>query len=230
MLVGAGQLVEQRGLAAVLVAGEGEGQRRALGEGMLGFLLMEAAALAQTGVRNGRAPLGRRQGNSVADVLDFDFLRVRKTQRQLVAVNAQLHRVAHRRELDHGHVAVGDKTHVEKMLPQCAFAADRTDGCGLADGQIFECHICYLFFRNGDCCEEKCACISPKQYTIIPNGQQGTKRKKTEKARKDEKKPLHPDAGRSGKAQLFSAGAEKRASIRLNSRQKTSANSTPNTF
>ena len=42
MLVGAGQLVEQRGFAAVLIAGQGKGQRCTGGNGGAGFALVVA--------------------------------------------------------------------------------------------------------------------------------------------------------------------------------------------
>ena len=60
MLAGAGELVEERGLAAVLVAGEREGEHRAGGKRMLIRLDVVLAALAQTGVRGAAArPRGR---------------------------------------------------------------------------------------------------------------------------------------------------------------------------
>ena len=60
-----------------------------------------------------------------AQGLDPDLRRVCEAQRQLIAVNAKLHRVAHRRELHQLHPRAGDDAHIEKMLPQRALAADR---------------------------------------------------------------------------------------------------------
>ena len=228
VLVRAGQLIEQRSLAAVLIAGEGKGQCSAFGQGIFGLLFVKAAALAQTGMRHRRAPFRRRQRNRVADVFDLDLFCVRQAQRELVAVDAQLHRVAHRSELDHRHIAVGNKTHIKKMLPQCAFAANRADGCSLADGQVFECHTGYLFLSYPGM--QRRTCTAVENSIALSQTDSKEQNGKRQKKCKRTQKPLHPDAGRSGKAQLFSAGAEKRASIRLNSRQKTSANSTPNTF
>ena len=74
-----------------------------------------------------------------------------------------------------------------------------------------------------------CAFIHDAKQESIETLLELAEYKKTGKCKRT-KKPLHPDAGRSGKAQPFSAGAEKRASIRLNSRQKPRAHSTPNTF
>ena len=50
MLIGAGKLVEQGCLSAVLVSGQGKGERRALRHGMLRRLVVEDTALTQTGM------------------------------------------------------------------------------------------------------------------------------------------------------------------------------------
>ena len=128
MLVGAGELVEERGLAAVLVAYQREGERGPLRKGIARALGVKLALLAETGVRGGLAfgavlPVDGCRLNG----LNADLLRVGNTQCQLIAVQAQLHRVAHRGQLDHRHLDAGDQTHVQKMLAQCAFSADRDD-------------------------------------------------------------------------------------------------------
>ena len=77
VLVRPGQLVEQRGLAAVLVAHERERERRALGQGVLLGAVMELAALAEAGMRDGlaeRAALLR--VGRVAHVDDLDLARI----------------------------------------------------------------------------------------------------------------------------------------------------------
>ena len=50
MLVGTGKLVEQGGLAAVLIAGQRKSQGRAVRQGMLALFDVVLAALAQTRV------------------------------------------------------------------------------------------------------------------------------------------------------------------------------------
>ena len=141
MLVGPGELVEQRRLAAVLVAGERERDRRAVGQRRLGRLVMEAcAALAQAGVAERRrraARLALLAG--VAHVGHLDPGGVVQAQRQLVAMYAHFDRIAHRGVLDHGHVRLGDQAHIQKMLAQRSVAADALDRGGLADGQLFQC-------------------------------------------------------------------------------------------
>ena len=102
VLVGARQLVEQRGLAAVLVAGEGKVQRRALGHGRLcraGRIrpLAEGRVLrcANSGV-HARTRIG------VVDAHELNASGIVLAQRQLVATQTNLERVAHRGVLHHG--------------------------------------------------------------------------------------------------------------------------------
>ena len=127
MLVGAGELVEESGLAAVLVAHQGEGQLCPLGQRLAGAAGMELALLAEARVRAlASAPLGGPLLRG-RDRLDRDLLRVRQTQCQLVAVDAQLHRVAQRGQLHHGELRAGDDPHIQKVLPQRPLAADGED-------------------------------------------------------------------------------------------------------
>ncbi len=141
VLVGAGELVKERGLAAVLVADQRERERRPLRERVAAALGVELALLAQTGVGGLPAAAGaaRRLGRSF-NGLHADLLTVREPQRQLVAVHAQLHGVAHRRELHRRDLRAGDHAHIQKMLPQRAFPAHGEDPCALAGSQIFDRH------------------------------------------------------------------------------------------
>ena len=52
-----------------------------------------------------------------------DLCRVVQTQGQLIAVDAQLHGVAHGRQLYQRDLRPGDQTHIQKVLPQCACTA-----------------------------------------------------------------------------------------------------------
>ena len=142
VLIGAGQLIEQRRLAAVLVPRERKGQLRALFERGFGLLDVEASFLAETGVlaldlRQRLLPNGRRVGR-----LDFDVRGVVKPQGQFIAVNAQLHRVAHRGELHQRDCRAGDHAHIQKVLPQRAFAADDLHNRASARLEFPECHQC----------------------------------------------------------------------------------------
>ena len=140
VLIGAGQLVEQRGFAAVLVSGKRKGQRRSLGNRMfIGFYVI-FAAFTETRMRGGiRDGLGRSGFlcRLSRHRLNFNFFGICQTQGQLVAVDAKLHRVAHRCKFYQGDLCAGNDTHVQEVLTQGAFA---TDGCynrRAADGQFF---------------------------------------------------------------------------------------------
>ena len=150
VLVGAGQLVKERRLTAVLVADERKAQQRAVRQRLARALGVELSFFAETRVIRGLPlrPLRALVGNAL-DPRDRDLFRVGKTQRQLIAVDAQLHRVAHRRKLDHRRLRAGDDPHVQKMLPQGAFAAHGFDASGLTRAQLAHFHILFTprFYR-----------------------------------------------------------------------------------
>ena len=138
MLVGAGQLVEQRGLAAVLVAHQREGQLRALRQRVAAAPGVVLAVLAQAQVGLLAAPVRRGALGQALDARGLDLLGVRQPKRQLVAVDAQLHRVAHRRQLHQRDLRARNHAHVQKVLPQRALAAHGVDAGALPDLQIPE--------------------------------------------------------------------------------------------
>ena len=128
MLVGAGELVKEGGFAAVLVAHQGKGQRLRLRQGIAGALGVELALLAKAGVK--ALPLALLLSGLVrrsVQGLCLDLLRVLETQGQLIAVDAQLHGIAHGRQLHHGEGRAGDHAHIQKMLPQGALAPHGKD-------------------------------------------------------------------------------------------------------
>ncbi len=134
VLVRAGELVEQRGLAAVLVAHKGKGQGCAVRQGRAGALGVELAALAEAGVVRGRAPGGGTLlRGSCGRGGDLYLFSVCQAKRKLIAVEHQLHRVAHWRVFHHGHLGAGDDAHIQKMLAQRALTADLGDDGGFAD-------------------------------------------------------------------------------------------------
>ena len=113
VLVGAGKLVEQGGLAAVLVTHQGEGQQRAFGERVAAALGMELAFLAQAGVGDSAlAGIVIFRGGRLRHHFSLDFFRVRQAQGQLVAVDAQLHGVAQGRQLHQRRFRAGNHAHV----------------------------------------------------------------------------------------------------------------------
>ena len=138
MLVRAGQLVEQRGLAAVLIAHEREGQRRPLRKRIAVSLCVVPAALAEARVLHLRG--AARCAVAVAsfgDLFRLDLFRVRQTQGQLVPVDLQFHGISHRRQLRDRHFRAGDHPHIQKMLTERSLAAYAYDSCAPSDFQFF---------------------------------------------------------------------------------------------
>ena len=148
MLVGTGKLVEQGGLAAVLIAGQRKRQGRAVRQGMLALFDVVLAALTQTRVVH---HLIIHQSGGRRDLFggdDADLCGVIQAQGQLIAVDAQLHGVAHGGQLDQGDLCPRNKAHIQKMLPQGPGAAHRVHHRALADLQFFQCHISCSFERK----------------------------------------------------------------------------------
>ena len=138
MLVGAGELVEQGRLAAVLVARQRKGQGLALRQGMLALFGVVASAFAQTRMLHhlvlppGGCSGGRGRGRG-----DLDLRCVVQTQGQFIAVDLQLHGVAHGRKLHQRDLFAGDQPHVQKMLPQGSRPAHCVNNGTFADLQFF---------------------------------------------------------------------------------------------
>ena len=143
MLPGAGQLVEERGLSAVLIAHQGKSQERAVRQGRPGPFAAALILLTQTGMMGffrPLLPLFRYCGR--IDELDIDFLRLRKAQRELIAMKPHFHRVAHGGQLDQRDFHARDYAHIKEMLTERAFAADFFYHGTLAGFQIIDCHHC----------------------------------------------------------------------------------------
>ena len=137
VLIGAGELVEQGGFAAVLVAHQGKAQKFRVGQGVAAALGVEFALLAQTGVVLGPGAAGRLPGHgAVQGGGDRNLRGVRQAQGQLIAVNPQLHGIAQGGQLDHRHGDAGDQAHIQKMLPQSAFAPHGLNPGGLTGLQF----------------------------------------------------------------------------------------------
>ena len=145
VLVGAGQLVKKRRLAAVLVAGQREPERLAFWNFGPALAVMVAGGLAQlahAGVgHRGVALLTAGGAVRLVDVLHFDFRRVVQPQRQLIAAQLDLDGVAHRCDLAQGDLGAGGQAHVQQVVAQLTLAADGTQYSILPDFQIRQCHI-----------------------------------------------------------------------------------------
>ena len=102
VLVGARKLVEQCGLTAVLVAGEGKMQRRALGHGRLGSTGRIRPLAECRMLRHADCGVNARAGIGVVHVHELNACSIVLAQRQLVATQADLERIAHGGVLHHG--------------------------------------------------------------------------------------------------------------------------------
>ena len=141
VLVGAGQLVEQGRLAAVLVSDQRKRKQGAIRKRITGSLGMETAFFTETGVLGfPGADFAVLPGRVRIKKLDVNLCRVVQAQRQLISVNAKLHRISHGGQFYHGQRRAGDHPHIQKMLPQGALSADPGDKGTLAGLQLSNGH------------------------------------------------------------------------------------------
>ena len=144
MLVGAGQLVEQRRLAAVLVARKGKGQRLAFRDRLAGFVVMVAGRVVQfaaAGVRHRRMALFFRFcAVARVDIPYIDLPGIVQAQRQLIAAQFQFDRVAHRRDLAQRDLGARGQPHIQQMAAQRAAPAYCIDDGILSYFQFRQCH------------------------------------------------------------------------------------------
>ena len=150
VLVRTGQLVEQCRFSAVLVAGQCKSQDLALRQRRLRLAVVVLAAFAEAGVFDmvaadplDRGPVFTDRGRFLIVAGtdgDPDVRGIRQTEAQLIAVDAQFHRVPHRRVTDQLEARAGQDAHIEEMLPESAFAAYTGDDRGLSDFQFVQSH------------------------------------------------------------------------------------------
>ena len=93
---------------------------------------MVATAFAQTRMlRVYGTPIGIGFGSLIIGlfgrVFYLDVFRIGSAQREFVAVDTKLQRVAERRTFDEFDRHTRQNAHIKKMLAQCPFAADRSD-------------------------------------------------------------------------------------------------------
>ena len=138
MLVGTGELVEQGGLTAVLVASQRKGEGPVLGQGILPLFDVVFSALAKAGViHHFIICRSRRHCRGLFGGGDADLRGIIQPEGQLVAMDAQLHGVAHGCQLDQRDLRPRDQAHIQKMLAQCAAAADGIHNSAFSDLQFF---------------------------------------------------------------------------------------------
>ena len=141
VLVRAGQTVEERGLAAVLVAGEREGEGLALRHRLGRAAGMHA--LTQCRVSRG-ARLGRdaRGGVRIMHTNELDPRGGVTAKRELIAAQTDLHGVAHGGVLHHRNLGTGRKAHIEDMLAERrVIRRHRRDHRVLANFKLIEFHL-----------------------------------------------------------------------------------------
>ena len=117
VLVGARERVEERGLAAVLVAGQGQLERAPLGDCLAGRA--RRVLLANGGVRGGLEALaGARGVVHVVHLRERDVRGVVPAKRELVAAQANLERVPHGGALHERDLHARREAHVQDVLAQ----------------------------------------------------------------------------------------------------------------
>ena len=145
VLFGARQLVEQRCLAAVLVADQRKRQHGALGQRIAAAFRMETSAFTETEMLAHGFRRVRLLPHRIGGRFHFDLVRVVKPERQLISVETDLDRIAHRRVLHNFDIGAGNDAHIQEMLAQSAAPADCQHTCGLAFFYFLQCHGRCLF-------------------------------------------------------------------------------------
>ena len=153
VLVGAGELVEERGLAAVLVTYEGKRKLCVLGTGVaLGVLtlLRGTGLLTKAGVAGARSIILARwagAGRRGAGQLFFgkhgaglDLRGFARAQGELISAQAHLQRVAHGRHFLQGDHNAWYQAHIKQVAAQFAFSAHCRHACALPRGKRVQCH------------------------------------------------------------------------------------------
>ena len=138
VLICAGQLIEQCRLAAVLIAHKCEGENRSLRQRLsISLVMVETAVLAESRmVRRLNLLHPDMLVGSLRDPSHPDLSGVVQPQRQLIAVNLQLHRISHRRKFHDCRLRSRNHTHVQKMLTERPLASDLRDHGTLSNLQI----------------------------------------------------------------------------------------------
>ncbi len=72
----------------------------------------------------------------MVDLFNIDLCGIIQAQGQLIAMDPQLHGVAHRSQADHGDLSAGDHTHVQKMLAERPLASHSQDPAALTGLQF----------------------------------------------------------------------------------------------
>ena len=146
MLVGTGQLIEQRRFAAVLIAGKRKGQfftgSRGFGV-LINVVVLGFPELAHAGVRRRTVAYlsGGRLFCSLIRCADFDLPRFIQAQGQFIAAQLKLHRIPHRSDLLQRDLGLRRQSHIEQVMAQGSASAYCGDFCTFMRFQFIQCHI-----------------------------------------------------------------------------------------
>ena len=138
MLIGAGQLVKKRRFATVLITCQGKRQDGAIRQWVFLRLCMVFSTFSESRVidrarhRNPMFLFVRCFGSCLAYILNLYLLCIRQAQRQFIAMNPHLNRIAHRRIFYHRNRCSRNQSHIQKMMPQCTFSANCPNGCSFS--------------------------------------------------------------------------------------------------
>ena len=150
VLVGAGELVEQGGFAAVLVACKGKHQRGPVRNGGPAVLFFPVAGIHLTRTRMhlgcmavGMARPDQRSGGTF--IRNFNVLGICQAQGQLIPTQFQFHRVSHRGRFAQGHCGARGKPHIQQVAAQRPRAPYGTDGGTAPHRKLTQLHFCFTF-------------------------------------------------------------------------------------
>ena len=154
MLVGAGQLIEQRRFAAVLVAGQGKTQRLSFGDLTARLAVVVAGGLTQfahAGVGHRRVPcLAAGSAVRFVDIVHFDLGGISQPQGQLVAAQLYFDGVTHGGNLAQGHLGARGQAHIQQVVAQLALAADGAQYRILPNFDFCQCHFFQSSYKKFD--------------------------------------------------------------------------------
>ena len=142
MLVGTGQLIKERSLAAVLITCERKRENLSFRKRLLSCLLVVLTTLTKTRVMLVVGVIMMMfYPSPLSYFFDLYLLCIMFSERKLITMNAELDRIAHRSVLNESHLHTGDNSHVQKVLPQRTLSSYRRNYAGRTDRQISKCHL-----------------------------------------------------------------------------------------
>ena len=139
MLIGTGQLVEQRRFSAVLISHQCKCQQRPLRQRIPASLRMKLPLLAESRMIHPFSVLLFHAGivRLRLQLRYLNLVRIIQSKRQLIAMQPDLHRVTHRCKFCHRDRDTGNDSHVKEMLTQLSVPANFVHTCPLSRLYLF---------------------------------------------------------------------------------------------